>query len=107
MTICNNYRHEFAMPEHVLLALTEQDEFVEALEYFREGAVRQLRTAVKHYLSHQESVPAGVEYEMALSAQFNQLMELAYNQVINSSAPRLDVPHIVQAMLSLEDSNAR
>ena len=107
MTICNNYRHEFAMPEHVLLALTEQDEFVEALEYFREGAVRQLRTAVKHYLSHQESVPAGVEYEMTLSAQFNQLMELAYNQVINSSAPRLDVPHIVQAMLSLEDSNAR
>ena len=107
MTICNNYRHEFAMPEHVLLALTEQDEFVEALEYFREGSVRQLRTAVKHYLSHQESVPAGVEYEMTLSAQFNQLMELAYNQVINSSAPRLDVPHIVQAMLSLEDSNAR
>ena len=107
MTICNNYRHEFAMPEHVLLALTEQDEFAEALEYFREGSVRQLRTAVKHYLSHQESVPAGVEYEMTLSAQFNQLMELAYNQVINSSAPRLDVPHIVQAMLSLEDSNAR
>ena len=106
-TICHNYRHEFIMPEHLLLALTDQLGFANALDYFGEGNRKRLSNAVKAYLSHQESVPNGVQYELGLSAQTNELMTTAYNQVVSSSAPSLDVPHIVQAMLHLDESNAR
>ena len=107
MTLCQSYRHEFLTPEHLLQALTSQPGFVQSLEYFSESAPRRLKNAVKAYLDHHERVPTGVDYEITISEQTNQLLNMAYGQVVNSSAPRLDVPHIVQAMLTLDDSNAQ
>ena len=31
---CNNYRHEFVMPEHLLLALVDDSNFIQHWQYY-------------------------------------------------------------------------
>ncbi len=61
---------------------------------------------MRDFLASQEQVPEEVEYEMSPSTQLDQLLGLAYQYVINSSAKQLDVPHLVMAMLQLPNSQA-
>ena len=98
-------RHEFFMPEHMLLAMLAQMPFRKALSYSG-GNPTALESEVRDFLASQEQVPEEVEYEMSPSTQLDQLLGLAYQYVINSSAKQLDVPHLVMAMLQLPNSQA-
>ena len=100
-------RHQFAMPEHLLFALLGQKPFQEALEYFTEST-KGLYNQLLHYLHSLESVPEldGDTPTIAMSAQMEQLLKFAHLSVEHSTAESVGVPHLVNAMLKLEDSQA-
>ena len=107
VTSCKKHRHEFVTPEHILEALLRQEAFAEAVRYINPEGLEQLEKDIKAFLAGMESVPDSVKYEITPSAQTDELMNFAYNQVLSSSAPCLDVPHLVNAILNLSESNAR
>lgn len=99
-----SYRHEFIMPEHLLSAFLEQSPFLNALqEFFCD--VEELSFSLETYFTEElESIPEGVEYELEVSAQLNELIQHAYLMVNYSSAEELNVPHLVQGTLQLQES---
>ena len=96
------YRHEFIMPEHLLLALIEDFNFNAALNIFYSPF--QLEDRVKDYLDSVESLPEDTEYVPETSAQMSKVLELAVHSVVSSSAQALDIPHLTKGILALEDS---
>ena len=99
---CKEYRHEFIMPEHLLLALLEEFNFNAAVNIFY--SPYQLEDRIKEYLEGVESLPEGTEYVPETSAQMGKVIELAVEQVNSSSAKALDIPHLTRGILALEDS---
>jgi ATP-dependent Clp protease ATP-binding subunit ClpA len=99
---CKEYRHEFIMPEHLLLALLEEFNFNAAVNIFY--SPYQLEDRIKEYLESVESLPEGTEYVPETSAQMGKVIELAVEQVNSSSAKALDIPHLARGILALEDS---
>lgn len=99
---CKSYRHEFIMPEHLLLVLIEDDNFNAALNIFYSPQV--LSERVEEFLGQVEAVPEGIEYEPEVSAQMGQVIEIAVQDVALSSAASMDTPHLVGGILKLKDS---
>ena len=99
---CKEYRHEFIMPEHLLLALLEEFNFNAAVNIFY--SPYQLEDRIKKYLESVESLPEGTEYVPETSVQMGRVIELAVEQVNSSSAEALDIPHLARGILALEDS---
>ena len=97
MKCCKEYRHEFVMPEHLLYVLLDDNNFDSALSLYCSTDRMADRLAEK--LDDIEIVPDGQTYEPEASAQMQQLLELACQQVVNSSAKALDLPHLVMGML--------
>ena len=96
-----SYRHEFIMPEHLLSAFLEQPPFLNALQEF----FCDVSLSLENYFTEElESIPEGVDYELEVSAQLNELIQHAYLMVNYSSAEELNVPHLVQGMLQLQES---
>ncbi len=61
--------------------------------------------SISEYLSKKvERVPQEIEYELEISGQLSELLQYAYMTISHSSAEEMDVPHLVQGMLQLEDS---
>ena len=102
MKCCKEYRHEFVMPEHLLYVLLDDNNFDSALSLYCSTDRMADRLAEK--LDDIEIVPDGQTYEPEASAQMQQLLELACQQVVNSSAKALDLPHLVMGMLKLKES---
>ncbi len=103
---CKSMRHEFVMPEHILYALLSQNPFASTLEMYDIDAVSTLKSLVNDFFYTVQQVPKGVDYEVMSSVQLDTMMTMAYDQVVSSSAESLDVPHLVYAMLHLDDSHA-
>jgi len=99
---CQSYRHEFIMPEHLLLILTDDFNFSKALDIFYPSQV--LAKSIKDKLEETETVPEDSTYHPEASALMNRLIETAYQQVYYSSAEAIDIPHLVMGMLHLEES---
>ena len=99
---CKDYRHEFIMPEHLLLALLEEFNFNAAVNIFY--SPYQLEDRIKEYLESVESLPEGTEYVPETSAQMGRVIELSVEQVASSSAEAVDIPHLAKGLLALEDS---
>lgn len=99
---CQSYRHEFIMPEHLLLVMIDDENFKSALNIFYEPQA--LKQRVEEFLDEIESIPSEFEYEPEVSAQMGQLIERAMDDVHYSSAKLLDVPHLVNGMLKLDES---
>ena len=99
---CLEYRHEFAMPEHLLLALTDDLYFQMAVGYF--GSAEKLNQRLREYLGSLESMPKDEDYTPQTSEQLSELMREAFLKKTISGAPELDVPHLVFGLLALEDS---
>ena len=102
MEYCRKDRNEFVTPEHLLLAMLREENFVHILSDFYEPdllADRLIEEIVKV-----ETVPEGQEYEPEASAQLGQVIEFACQQVFNSSAKALDIPHLVMGILHLDES---
>ena len=57
---CKDYRHEFIMPEHLLLVLIDEFNFNAALNIFY--SPYQLQDRIKEFLEGIESLPEGTEY---------------------------------------------
>lgn len=99
-----HYRHEFIMPEHLLAAFLEQAPFIDTLKECLSN-IPELCDSLEHFLSQDvERIPDGMDYEVELSEQFNQMISHAYVIMKYSEASRLTIPHLVQGMLQLEDS---
>ena len=102
MEYCKKGRNEFVTPEHLLLAMLRDENFVHILSDFYEPdllADRLIEEIVKV-----ERVPDGQEYEPEASTQLGQVIEFACQQVFSSSAKALDIPHLVMGILHLDES---
>ena len=102
MKCCKGYRHEFVMPEHLLLMLTDESCFSRTLnDYYPSISVAE---EIEHQLLSVEAVPKEKDYEPEASTQLGQVIEFACQQVVNSSATALDIPHLVMGIMNLKDS---
>ncbi|MBO4673095.1 MAG: AAA family ATPase, partial [Bacteroidaceae bacterium] len=99
---CKNYRHEFLMPEHLLLVLIDDFNFNSALNIFYNP--QELAERVEDFLDGIDTMPEGMEYEPVVSAQMGEVIETAVQHVAMSSAESLDLPHLVSGILALKDS---
>lgn len=102
LTYCKAYRHQFIMPEHLLLALANDEDFCQAMDVWADSDALRLR--VKEFLDRQEVVPEDVEYNPETSEQMSKLIDFALVEVTMSSAKAIDVAHLVAAMLKLKES---
>ena len=100
------HRHEFIMPEHLLLAFIEQKPFSYALDYFFVDRER-MKTDLEDYMTfYVEQIPVGMEYEPELSDASKYMLGIAELQKTNSGVIQLTVPHIMNGMLQLEKIKA-
>lgn len=102
---CDFWRHEFVTPEHVLYAFASQEQFASASEWLPYDASWLITQLEKEFLS-MEVVPETQKYVIEGSQQFSEMMSLAIKQAQYSDQDTLDVPHVVAAMLMLNDSQA-
>ena len=102
LTYCKAYRHQFIMPEHLLLALANDEDFCQAVDVWADSDALRLR--VKEFLDRQEVVPEDIEYNPETSEQMSKLIDFALMEVTMSSAKAIDVAHLVAAMLKLKES---
>lgn len=102
LSYCSSFRHEFLMPEHLLMALLDDMPFETAVNEFFSPML--LGDQVEQQLRATEEVPEGVTYEPEPSILMNQLLNYAFNQVYSSSAQQLDTPHLVNGLLNTEKS---
>ncbi len=102
---CDFWRHEFVTPEHVLYAFASQEQFASASELLPHDASWLITQLEKEFLS-MEVVPETQKYVIEGSQQFSEMMSLAIKQAQYSGQDTLDVPHVVAAMLMLNDSQA-
>ena len=98
-------RHEFVTPEHVLYALTDQLAFFYALTDI-DINIESVQFPLKEAFDKMERVPDGISYTIEGSEQFTQMMSFAIKQAQSAEVDMVDVPHIVAAMLMLDDSVA-
>ena len=99
---CLDWRHEFIMPEHLLMTLLDDDNFHAALNIFYSPET--LADHLEKQLATIETIPEDRKYVPETSAQMSRLLEIACQQVLNSSAKAVDTPHLVTGLLHLEDS---
>lgn len=102
---CDFWCHEFVTPEHVLYAFASQDQFASACEWLPHDASWLITKLEKEFLS-MEVVPETQKLVIEGSQQFSEMMSLAIKQAQYSDQDTLDVPHVVAAMLMLNDSQA-
>ena len=102
MKCCRRYRHEFVMPEHLLLVLTDEPNFSRTLNIFYPSG--SFAEHIEDQLEVIESIPDDKKYEPEASAQMAEVIEYACQQVLNSSAQALDLPHLVMGILHLTES---
>ncbi|UKK63156.1 AAA family ATPase [Prevotella communis] len=100
--LCKERRYEFVTPETVLYELLSEDVFCSVIDFYCD--ITELMDEVENRLVETGFVPYNIEYQLMPSEQYNQLMGKASLQVISSSAEALDIPHVVVAMLELEES---
>ena len=103
--LCDSMRHEFVTPEHVLYALTNQLAFFYALTDI-DINIESVQFPLREAFDKMERVPDGISYTIEGSEQFTQMMSFAIKQAQNAEVDMVDVPHIVAAMLMLDDSAA-
>ena len=102
MEYCQKDRNEFIMPEHLLMAMLRDDCFVQVLNNFYRPD--KLADRLFQQMMEVETIPEGQDYEPEASAQLGQVIEYACQQVVNSSAKSLDIPHLVTGILHLKES---
>ena len=99
---CKEGRNEFVTPEHLLLAMLLDDNLVQTLGVY--GRPDTLANSLFREMFKWESVPEDKDYEPEASTQLEQVLEFACQQVANSSATALDIPHLVMGIMNLKDS---
>lgn len=99
------FDHEFIMPEHLLLSLLRQFSFCQALQ--EEGVdATKMHEDLVGWLAKQERVPATVKYLPEPSSLFKSMFGAACALAAAADRRQVNVPHFVQAMLGLQNSEA-
>ena len=99
---CTEYRHEFVMPEHLLLSFLNDDIFSHTLNAYCDE--NKLTAKVKEFLDGIERMPEDLDYEPEISMQMDKLLHKAFDQVHLSNAQALGLPHLVLSMFGLKES---
>ena len=99
---CQKDRNEFVTPEHLLLAMMRDEVFAHTLSDFCRPD--KMCDSLFRQMIEVETVPEGQDYEPETSAQLGEVINYACQQVVNSSAKSLDIPHLVMGILHLEES---
>ncbi len=101
----NEFRHEFVTPEHVLIGLINDDTFIRALLYCN-IEYRTFVAQLDSFMHTMEHVPGNDGYELIVSDQAGDMMDYAEAQALGAGQKEVDVPHLVDAILHLRDSQA-
>jgi len=97
-------RDRYAAPEHIVYALSYNDNFIESFEYLGGNAER-LRKSINDFLdSSCEEIDEDIEVEM--SHDFRLVIDDAVGRAYSSSRSAADISHLLAAIMALEDSFA-
>ena len=99
---CISYRHEFIMPEHLLLVLLADDVFYLILNNFTDPT--ELGEQIEKQFEDLDTIPEDIEYMPEVSSQMSDVIGRALEMVVSSSAEAMDMPHLVKSIFLLEDS---
>ena len=100
------HRDEYITPEHVLKELTNDVDFINALDEFginRKAFLDDLDEKIKEM----GKIPDGIEYSPSTSLQLIQMLEYADKNVISCGKSSIEIPHLIKGLLSLEESWAQ
>ena len=103
--IINLHRHEFIVPEHILLAFFSNEDFRAAVEKCADIEV--METDLTDVIMDMESVPEDMELTPEYSVQFKEMCNHAGQAAIGSGSDAIGIHHIVYGIFQLEDSQAR
>ena len=103
--IINLHRHEFILPEHILLAFFSNGAFREAVDKCADAEA--LETALTDVLMDIESVPDEMDLNPEYSVQFKEMCNHAGQAAIGSGSDAIGMHHIIYGIFQLEESQAR
>ena len=103
--IINLHRHEFILPEHILLAFFSNGSFRAAVDKCADAEA--LETALTEALMDIESIPEEIELNPEYSVQFKEMCNHAGQAAIGSGAEAIGMHHILYGIFQLEESQAR
>lgn len=97
-------RHEFVTPEHLLLAMLQQEEFLSSIDEVGENA-EAIKKEINDFISNNfEKVPEDINYEPTNSEQTQEILINSEFSCYFTSSLEIDVPNVFQSMLNLKDS---
>lgn len=96
------WRNEYLTPEHVLLSLLEEERFAAALG--GSAPVGEVKALLEQYLGSLDKTDDPELTEVVLSYQMQEVYDILEHTLRESSAEKIDVPHLAKAILELEDS---
>lgn len=100
-------RKEFLTPEMLLWAIIQQDECQELLESYQCDPSLMLDELAEE-ICKVDSVPQDIEdYQLLASQQMIHVMEWSERMAESSGHSEVDIPHLLNAILTLEDSAAK
>ena len=99
------FDHEFVMPEHMLLSLLRQYAFCQALQEEGVDSIKMHEDLVG-WLAKQERVPENIKYLPEPSSLFKTMFGTACALAAAADRKLVNVPHFVQAMFGLQNSEA-
>lgn len=102
--LCKEYRHQFLTPEHILLALTFDNNFNDAIDIYSDSD--DLKTEIENFLSHIEVVPNDNDYDPEISLQLSEVIQYALEDTKESNVECLNIHNIVKGILRLYESKA-
>ena len=103
--IISLHRHEFIMPEHILLAFFSNEDFRAAVD--RCADIEVMETDLTDVIMEMESVPEDIELNPEYSVQFKEMCNHAGQAAIGSGSDAIGIHHIVYGIFQLQDSQAR
>lgn len=97
---------EYLTPEHILYALHYQSPFEYAV-FFGNAVMEHFEAELRTYIDQMDFVDGDdTNYELLISNQCQQMLALAEGNAFNAGKREIDVPHIINAMLLLDESQA-
>ena len=99
------YRNPYFTPEHLICAVMVLNPVTEALSSLG-ISVRKIVRELDDYIKHLDVVPSHMTHSIEPSLQFQEMIVDAIDIMHSSSAPELEVTHIIQAAMNLQDSLA-
>ena len=100
-----NSRLEFITPELLLVGICcRTNEFVDLCESYHVDYQKDLKEPI--YGQMCDHVPEDIDFQPMPSIQYVQMMAIAENNALNADRTEVDVPHVLNAMLRLDESQA-